>query len=289
MAADERVTCSKKENLRLVKEVIIDERLEDEIPYVEIDPLGEPYATDVCRIHYLRGFLPQQNILHGIISPQKLVLRFRQDVFKDNFPVRWSLSSIVYVMEDRWCSVCQEALLCCLPKFNTKPARAVYILWTDNPSIKFLCETNRGDSYYRETTLRPMDAMVDGENLIQTNCAHHIPHASIHENHLNDIIIVNAGQIDPTHLPRPNPALDKESVQSEFEKLVLAHFAVVKRKVATEDRWWAKDKSREELEKTKFTFVSLQEYIAKYDWSGEFTEEEVDPWRKSKAVEELDE
>jgi hypothetical protein len=125
--------------------------------------------------------------------------------------------------------------------------------------------------------------------LSQTNCAHDIPHASIHENHPNDIIIVNAGQIDPAHLPSPNTALDNESVQTEFEKLVLTHFAVGKRNIVTKKvSYHGKQKSREELEKTKFTFVSLQEYIAKYDWSGELTEEEVDPWRKSKVVEELD-
>lgn len=139
--AGARITSSKKENLRLVKEVIVEEKEGNEVLYVEIDPLAEPYATDVCRIHYLpedfQEHEAQRHLLYGIISPRKLVLRLREDMFEVNFPVRWSLSSVVYVMEDRWSSVCPEALLCCLPRFNTKPARAVYILWTDNPSTKF--------------------------------------------------------------------------------------------------------------------------------------------------------
>jgi hypothetical protein len=121
------------------------------------------------------------------------------------------------------------------------------------------------------------------------NCAEDLAIASVLQGHPNDIIVVNAGQIEPSDLPLEDTELDDSSVQSLFKDLVLAQIAILKQQVATDDRWRAKGKSKEELEKTKFTFVSLQEYIAKYDWSGEFTEEEVDPWRESKVVEELDE
>jgi hypothetical protein len=29
---------------------------------------------------------------------------------------------------------------------------------------------------------------------------------------------------------------------------------------------------------TRFTFVSMRDYLANYDWRGEFTEEEIRPW-----------
>jgi hypothetical protein len=291
MADDKRFTSSKKENHRLVKEVVIDERGRSETVFVDHTPLSEPYQIDYLRLHYIPCPESGFPLLPPMLSPSKYVVRLPEDVIDSDPPPReWRLTSMVHVMEDRWSIICWGERLC-VGLFDNIPARAVYILWTSQPCVKFQCEAERVD-LRGETTLRPISEPPAGSLLLYTspvNCAEDLAIASVLQGHPNDIIVVNAGQIEPSDLPLEDTELDDSSVQSLFKDLVLAQIAILKQQVATDDRWRAKGKSKEELEKTKFTFVSLQEYIAKYDWSGEFTEEEVDPWRESKVVEELDE
>ena len=37
-------------------------------------------------------------------------------------------------------------------------------------------------------------------------------------------------------------------------------------------------KSEEEARQVTFEFVSMKTYLAEYDWEGEFTQEQLEPW-----------
>jgi hypothetical protein len=47
----------------------------------------------------------------------------------------------------------------------------------------------------------------------------------------------------------------------------------------------ARSKSSEQLKQAKFEFMTMQEYLATHDWTGEFTPEEVAPWLNPGAEE----
>jgi hypothetical protein len=47
----------------------------------------------------------------------------------------------------------------------------------------------------------------------------------------------------------------------------------------------ARSKFSEEIKHSKFEFMTMQEYLATHDWTGELTPEEVAPWLKPEAEE----
>jgi len=108
---------------------------------------------------------------------------------------------------------------------------------------------------------------------------------TLYQKHPDEVVIVNSGQIRYQDLGLP-PDTDNVDVQRKFEELFRARYKAMMEVGEGEGHLDVKPynhcapfKTLKEVKEMTFIFLSLPEYLAKYDWTGEFTEEEVDKWR----------
>lgn len=281
-----RISADKGTNLKRVKEVVIHEQADADVTYHGPDPLAAPHAIQSIRIHFnplrdrqLDRNSPSPLPQYSILSPRKVVIRLQQNMFPIHLPRDWPVDTVVTVMHDRFAGLLPtyRGNANCLPKFENRPKRAVYIFWTPSPSIGFVCRQASGKGRWG-LTLR-WSSERESSSLNTVNCLEDIVDAVADSCHPGDVLIVNAGQIRPQDFP--DGVLDDDSIsrQAAFENLLQAELVDVKHYASSWDGQGSR-KTTKELAQVKFTFVSLQEYLASNDWTGEFTEEELEPWRQ---------
>jgi len=159
------------------------------------------------------------------------------------------------------------------PKHPLQPSAAgiekiVQVFWADNPSQ--VCGTVvQSDRTGRHT--RPVQPIKDLMQEFNDGLKWHI----IHHSQLAEIIIVNTQQIHPAvlFLPSGSSATERDASVEATILTMLKTFPGAKFKHRPGSISMEYEKRNIEIK-----FISLQDYLKTYDWSGEFTSEEVKPW-----------
>lgn len=225
-------------------------------------------------------------------KPKKAVLRHTSEIYQLPLPESWKLESIVNVMMHGWCMYHPRDAETISPDpvdRQHRPSRAVYILWTSGPSVKFRCQTYGGR---RPPTFYCCLDINHSWWPIDDCCLANILHLVAHHNHPSEVIIVNSGQIDYHNL-EVSADVDEADIQRKFEATFLHRMVEMKNHDGSlvwplpfgpiNGRESGPLKTLEEFNEMTFKFISLPEYLATYDWTGEFTEEEVRPWLESRT------
>lgn len=92
------------------------------------------------------------------------------------------------------------------------------------------------------------------------------------------VVLVNIGSVIANHLdPGGDPSLSCDIAKQDTEK---KRDEMLERYLQTspEESGEALCKTVQEARKTTFTFVSMKEYLAEYDWKSELDEEKIKPW-----------
>jgi hypothetical protein len=146
--------------------------------------------------------------------------------------------------------------------------KIVLVLWTDNPSQ--VC----GTVVDSDGTGRHFQAVQLLSFYIQDFVAGIKWHIT-HHTQLAEIVIVSTQQIHPLALSLPHGSSARErDVRVEAPILtMLKTFTGAKTKHRPDSISMEYEKQNIEIK-----FISLQDYLKTYDWSGEFTPDEVKPW-----------
>lgn len=210
-----------------------------------------------------------------MFRPSKLVRWFDEDLFELEARKTWPVSTEVTVMSDYWCSGPHGGHD---PIAFFRPSRSVYILWTPNPSVRFRCEGSGAGGRDAASTIQCcLESVEHDYNFGEEGCCFDdLIRSAALKTHANEVIIVNAGNITPSELHLADDS-DAAIVQDTFETLFRKRRTY--HKDLLRDRAWAPQyKNQAEVYLMEFKFIRLREYLKTYDWTGEFTDEEVRPW-----------
>lgn len=169
--------------------------------------------------------------------------------------------------------------------------QAIYILWTSQP----------GQSYFG---FEEMDCIkregiptlvLEGARKIINRFAEQIARRIYYKQFPNEIVIVNMESLLMGWQPEGEGPLDSHKARREkweelMERKLKGRYERVRNSSPFGDHG-TRCKSVEEMENVSIKFITMEEYLANYDWTGEFTAEEIAPWlevgsRKRKRSEE---
>lgn len=96
---------------------------------------------------------------------------------------------------------------------------------------------------------------------------------------LRAVIIVNAGKVNPSNL-QLDASVSDDMIQDRIEGFFMERMADLKRdrEVQGDEGWSEGYKPQKIVDAMTIRFVSMPEYLKAFDWTGEFTDEEVAPW-----------
>jgi len=95
----------------------------------------------------------------------------------------------------------------------------------------------------------------------------------------DEVIIVNAGKVNPSNL-QLDASVSDDMIQDRIEGFFVERMADLKhdREVQGDEGWSEGYKPQKIVDAMTIRFVSMPEYLKTFDWTGEFTDEEVAPW-----------
>jgi len=259
------------QHIRYIKEAIVncegEYALEEQEVAIEHNPaiLGKQPVKEIDFIRYQLLSEQRRSYTDGpighLVRPKKIILYYRKTPFWGthvSLPGHWRAGSIVDITYNH------SAWPISAFSFDTlvKPRLAVYI-------VAPFTRPDESSQYDVSPPETPQEWVA----------YHGYDFASyvLEENHPNETIIVNDWANEPTAIADDIEA--NAYVLREFLAIVERQHKVLSAPTRKSVFGFTTNyKSAKELANLKFTFLSFSEYLAQYDWTGEFTYEQVKDW-----------
>jgi len=282
-----RMTMPKHRHFRHVKHAIIKEHGEGAHIGEDIDSREEVEEEPILPIETIRyepGYMTDHRHLDVCkfsrrVSSKKLVLSYQSEPHSIAMREHWRPDSIVMISHDPARTI--EHGQAFFPGL-VKPRQAIYILYTPNPATLFAPIAN--------VSATPRSS---GQNSWVSRYAIVIARMAIQKNHPDNILIVNAGQIDPENLQGHEPgSRSSEAVQRSLQTKVQSFVTTGGDYFVNQGLDMTGDygcqasrvelKNMDELGKIKIDYMSFPDYLRQHDWTDEFSNEEVKGWLLSR-------
>jgi len=273
-----RLSSTKAANLELIKHVFVDQHPSNMKGFANkkyaVDTLRLPisflqYARECYKCVNLFSARPTcQCIFTRMYRPQKLVVMdARMNSSVVNIPGFETIRTLVFVIASS-CSPHTSSQQTSATKL-AGIERIVQIFWTSDPSTA--CGVQLADQEGQDEEIEwfePIDRYTSHFTSGLRISIRNYPQ-------LKEIIVVNGGQLH-TYVLDLKARSSRREREIEFEDKIFRSLTKLGTDKATHRPGHITFTYKDRVIEIKF--VSIWEYLEDYDWSGEFTEDEIKPW-----------